>query len=324
MVTQERDSLGRRSRTTPQSTGKHITPQEADLLWFRKLYDHGSLPSSYLLQYSQHLRRSRKRASERLTDLFNEAETKHGGRYLERPPQQFRTIDSRYNQLVYDLTPAAATALRVADPDLPTRGAPSGPWLHQCMVSCVTASIELATLDRADISYIPQHQILERAKTELRYPVTFQMTNTAQAITKDLIPDALFGLQYHTAKGDRFRFFVVECDRSTEPATTTNWNRKSWLRSFLQYREYVGRGAYKTHLKLTAPLLALNVSTDAKRLDKMIAVTDKESGDAGNSYLLFQHIRNFGPIFKPSDPMMELLELPWRRAGQGVFNIDVL
>ena len=97
------------------STGKRITPQPADLLWFRKLLEHGPLPSSYLLAYTRHLRRSDKRATERLTDLFNEAETRHGGPYLDRPPQQFHTIDSRYNRLVYDLAPAAVTALRAAD-----------------------------------------------------------------------------------------------------------------------------------------------------------------------------------------------------------------
>ncbi len=105
MVTSERDSLGRRKRTTPISTGKRITPQEADLLWFQKLYEHGPLPSSFLIAYAEQLRRSTKRSTERLTDLFNEDETKHGGRYLTRPPQQFRTIDSRYNQLVYTLPP---------------------------------------------------------------------------------------------------------------------------------------------------------------------------------------------------------------------------
>ena len=97
------DALGRRTRLQPTTTGKSITLQPADLLWFQKLYEHGPLPSSFLLTYSQDLRLSQKRATERLTDLFNEETTKHGGRYLERPAQQFRTLDSRYNQLVYGL-----------------------------------------------------------------------------------------------------------------------------------------------------------------------------------------------------------------------------
>jgi hypothetical protein len=98
------DTLGRRSRLIAQSTGKRVTPKERDLLWFQKLREHGPLPSSFLLDYAKNSHRSEKRAKERLTDLFNEDNTPHGGPYLSRPPQQFRTIDSRYNQLVYDLT----------------------------------------------------------------------------------------------------------------------------------------------------------------------------------------------------------------------------
>ena len=125
------DALGRRTRLEPTTTGKSITLQPADLLWFRKLYEHGLLTSSFLLAYSQRLRLSQKRATERLTDLFNEDNTKHGGRYLERPPQQFRTIDSRYNQLVYDLRKPAIVALKEAGQLPSAQGAAAGPWVHQ-------------------------------------------------------------------------------------------------------------------------------------------------------------------------------------------------
>jgi hypothetical protein len=105
---QRYDAIHRRKRTRPVSTGKRVTPQDRDLLWFQKLHEHGPLPSSFLLAFAQDMRRSEKRAKERLTDLFNEDNTAHDGTYLSRPLQQFRTIDSRYNQLVYDLTPSAS------------------------------------------------------------------------------------------------------------------------------------------------------------------------------------------------------------------------
>ena len=321
-MNQPLDALGRRQRTRPTSTGKRVTPQEADLVWFSKLQEHGPLPSSYLLAYTAEMRKSQKRAADRLTDLFNEEETKHGGRYLERPPQQFRTIDSRYNQLVYDLAPAARKALTEADQAIAASTKPSGPWLHRFMVSCVTASIELSTQGRPDITYIPQHQILKRADAELRYPVVFTEPGSGQTITKDLIPDAVFGLQYHTPGGSRFRFFALECDRATEPATTTNFNRKSWLRNLLQYREYVGNAQYKKHLNLTAPMLVLNVTTDEKRLQKMVAVTEGEVGESGNSFLLFRHTPGFGPVFKPPSPLTDLLGSSWQRAKQSLFRID--
>ncbi len=139
------------------------------------------------------------------------------------------------------------------------------------MTSCITASVELATLDRKDITFIPQSQILARAEVELRFPVTIADPATGWIGPKDLIPDAVFGLRYRTANGDRFRFFAVEADRATEPTTSSNWNRKSFERNLLQYDAYVAGGAYREHLGLTAPLLVLHVLSDAKRMERMVA-----------------------------------------------------
>lgn len=312
------DTLGRRQRTRPTSTGKRITPQSSDLIWLQKLAEHGPLPSSYLLTFTRHLRRSEKRATERLTDLFNEENTKHGGRYLDRPPQQFRTIDSRYNQLVYDLTNAGHRAL--SDFGTPVRPInTAGPWLHRFMVACTTASIEIGTLTRPDLSFIPGHQVLARADTELRCPVRIA-DDRSQPITKDLIPDALFGLAYHTIHGDRFRFFVVECDRATEPTTSPNWNRKSWRRSLRQYQAYIAEARYRDHLRLTAPLLVLNVCSSRDRMDKLLAVAETEFGPV--SYQLFRTFEDFGPIWRPPHPNLDLLSGAWQRAGLAPFRID--
>ncbi len=128
------DTLGRRSRLTPQSTGKRLSLQPRDLLWLQKLHEHGPLPSSFLLAFAKGTHRSEKRAKERLTDLFNEDHTPHGGAYLSRPPQQFRTLDARYNQLVYQLTPAAERALKQAGLWNGRHAARQGPWLHGFMV----------------------------------------------------------------------------------------------------------------------------------------------------------------------------------------------
>lgn len=108
----DHDTLGRRGRLMPTSSGKRVSPTERDLRWFAALAEHGPLPSSFLLAFSRGSHASEKRARERLTDLFHEDNTPDGGPYLIRPPQQFRTIDSRYNQLVYDLAPAGWQALQ--------------------------------------------------------------------------------------------------------------------------------------------------------------------------------------------------------------------
>lgn len=290
-------------------------------MWFRKLHEHGPLPSSFLLQYAKDTHRSEKRAKERLTDLFNEDNTPDGGPYLTRPPQQFRTIDSRYNQLVYDLGPAAKKALKRKGDWNERAAAHSGPWLHGFMVSCITASVELATRDRNDIAFLPQSCLLERADADLRYATRIIDPTTGRTCKKDLIPDALFGLQYETPEGRRFRCFVVEADRSTEPATSKNFNRKSWERSLLQNEAYLPTGAYRDHLRLKAPLLVLNVTTDANRFEKMMNLVSRQ-GSPLSALMLFQTWEDFGPVFRPPLPNDALLHEHWERADKPALRID--
>lgn len=310
----DNDTLGRRSRLAANPTGKRVSSTQRDLLWFAKLAEHGPLPTSFLLEFSDGSHASDKRARERLCDLYHEDNTPDGGAYLMRPPQQFRTIDSRYKQLVYDLAPAGWRALKRSGVDIAQYSAPSGTWLHRLMTGCITASIELACIKRDDISYIPQSQILKRAATALRCPVTFADPVTKRLMTKDLIPDALFGLRYHTPDGDRFRFFAVEADRATEPTTSSNWNRKSFLRNLLQYDAYVADGAYRQHLNLTAPLLVLNVLSDQQRMERIVECVAK-SYPHGNSFMLFQAWEDFGPAFRPPRLKASLLMGVWARGG---------
>lgn len=314
------DELGHRSRLYAQPTGKRVSPTKRDLRWFAALAEHGPLPSSFLLAFAGNSHRSEKRARERLTDLFHEENTPHGSAYLTRPPQQFRTIDSRYNQLVYDLAPAGWRALGKGKG---AQATPSGPWLHRFMTSSVTASIELATLGSDDVSYIPQSAILARAETDLRYPVTITDPGSGWRGPKDLIPDVVFGLQYHTPQGDRFRFFAVEADRATEPTTSSNWNRKSFERNLTQYDAYVAGGAYRDHLGLTAPLLVLNVLSDSKRMGRQVEFVAGRYPH-GNAFMLFQVWEDFGPVFRPPAPNSDLLAGAWLRGGTKPFCIGAL
>lgn len=301
------DAIKRRSRTKPTSTDKRVTAQPRDILWFEKIHQHGPLSTSFLHAFSKHVHHSEKRAKERLTDLFNEDNTPQKGTFLIRPNQQFKTIDSRYNELVYDLTPASISVLKDAGLWDEQSGKQSGPWLHNYMVSCITASVELATLECDDITFIPQSKILVRANTELRYSTHFNETSGGKIIAKDIIPDALFGLEYTHSGQKYFRFFLVEADRGTEPTTSKNFNRKSHLRNLLQYEDYIGNGRYKDHLNLTAPLLVL---------------TEEVASGHSNPYMLFQYFEEFDENFKPPKPKLGFVHSGWQRAGQSNFNIS--
>ncbi len=317
---QNHDAIGRRKRDRPVSTGKRVTPQVRDLLWFQKIHRHGPLSSTYLHAFSKHLRRNEKRARDRLTDLFNEDHTPHGGPYLSRPWQQFQTYDARYQYLIYDLTPAAEAALKDHGMWSGYVNPHSGPWTHRYMVSAITSSIELAAIADPKLTYVPQEAILERADTSLRYPVPFKNPVTGKTETKDLIPDAIFGLEYKQANGSKYRFFIVEADRATEPSRSSKFNRKSHLRNFLQYREYIGQGLYKKHLKLTAGIMVLTVTTNRRTLENMIKLVG-ETSKRGNSYLLFQTCENFGRYFKPPKPITKLMTGMWKRARLPEFDL---
>jgi hypothetical protein len=310
------DSMGRRYRASPVSTGKRIRPSDRDILLFDKLHRHGPLSTPYLVAYSQLLRKSVTRAKDRLTDLFNEDDTPHNGTYLDRPWQQFETLDARQNDLVYSLTPQSERVLKEEDMWSDYAPHPGGSWKHAYMTSCITASIELATLETENIRFIFQDEILAKNNTVFKFPVT------VKGVTKNLIPDALFGLEYTYGDKKYYRFFLVEADRATEPGKAQNFDRKSYTRTILQYREFVGKGQYKEALGLSAGLLVVNVTTSERRHRNLLELTKELSESSGNNYLLFQFSPEFGRYFHPPHILHELFTNGWERAGRAPFFLN--
>ena len=201
------------------------------------------------------------------------------------------------------------------------------------MTSCITASFEIGTLGTS-MRYIPAYRILERASvktgrsySELSFPVPMCDMQTGEVMpspatgepyTRDLKPDALFGLEYQKPDGSSYMFFAVEADRATESHTSDTTNRKTFTRSVLQYRQFVGAGLYKKYLQLTAPMLVLYITTgSAQRMQHMLGIVEELSANGWNSYLCFQNQPAFGVPFKPVRPVCGLLYEPWMRAGNG-------
>lgn len=316
-----KDSLGRRDRRRPNSSGKRVRLMPRDVTWLEALHRHGPLASSFLIEFAKPLGMNTKRAQERLADLFHEDNTAHGGSYLQRPAQQFQTLDARYNQVVSDLTPAGCNALKQSGVWRSQSGPQGGPWWHKFMIASITASIELACDARSDVYFIPQSKILKRAESKLEVDVRFTDPATEKSALKVLKPDALFGLEYRDRGQSKFRFFVVEADRATEPLSTKSFNRKSARRSFAQYRTYIEDGVYKRHLNLTAPLLVLNVTTSAARREALVK-TLLSDAPLGNDYLLFQSWESFCPPPSVPRPNATLLTGGWSRAGRSDLKID--
>lgn len=294
---------------TRQPTGKRIWLQDRDILWFQKLHEHGPLPTSYLHAFTQRLGWDKSRALKRLADLFNE------GGYLDRPKQQFETIDARFNQIVYGLGERGEAVLKEEGSFSEYASAPSGPWVHQHMVACVTASLELAIDVTTGLRFLPQHRILERAQTGLQVPVSYSDPDTGERHSGYLRPDAVCGVIFEEGRERRCVLFAIEADRHTEPVRSGNLARKSIYRSILQYREYIGRGLYKKHLNLSAPMFVLTVTTSDRHMQGMIDLVTDIAPSRKNSFMCFQTVPEFGRPFRPPQPLLDLFDGPWQRAG---------
>ena len=245
----------------------------------------------------------------------------HEGNLLSKPGKQFDPMDARHNQLIYDLNEHSIQILREEGGYSDRAPACSGPWKHRAMVSSITASIELATYGK-NIRYIPQHEILDQLGTTLRIPVTIRNDRLARDEQHDLIPDAMFGLEYDEAGRKSYIFYLVEADRGTEPLKVKNLARKSYLRSIQQYRKLIGGKHYKAHFGLNAGLLVLNVTTSEERMKNLIELVAESSDSGCNTYMLFQTAPLFGTYFKPPKPIPDLLTGPWYRAGHAPFYLN--
>lgn len=291
------DSVGRRLRHKRVPEGRRVILTERDLAWFSALHRHGPLPSSYLHEFTKDTHTNFKMSTSRLKLLFHENPS-----YIDRPFRQFETLDPRGNELVHALTEHSVVALKELGLWSAYAPNPGGPFRHQLMVSCITASIELNAHEKG-WRYIPQHQLLERAGTEL-----------AVEIGGLLRPDALFALEIE----GKYLVFFLEADRATEPLGTRDI-RKSFRHNVEQYRRLIGNEFYKEKFNLKASALLLNVTVSEKRRDHMTKMV-AQFHPHGCTYILSHALPAFGTYFKPPR-IMNLLDVKWQRASNPEYQI---
>jgi hypothetical protein len=311
------DTLARRPRYGRISTGRRIAPTEADVLTFEVLHRHGPLPSTFIHQFTKHVRQSEGRTKERLGHLYHEDNTPHGGPYLERPWQQWQTMNARYQPAVSEVTPFAEQVLKehglLAEEFKPQAGVQ---YAHRFMVACITASIELATKQDSTLRFISEQEVLARSPNKtLEIPCSISYTNPRtgkrSALEKPLIPDALFGIEYGQGS---YRFFMLEADRDHEPIRRADLQETSYLRKVLQYREVIEKGLYKRHFGMTAGMLVLNVTTNFQHMRNIIELVSDITNGKGSPYLLFKTMPQFGKYLTVPPVSHELLTAPWLRS----------
>jgi hypothetical protein len=305
------DTLERRNRYAPSPTGKRISLKNRDRAWLELIARHGPLPSHYLHAATENIHPNLKVSLTRLTDLVSETNTPHGGAYLRRPHMQCAIENARNRPLIYDLSEYGWAAMEKSRSDVVRA---SGPFRHQVMVACVTASIEIACISRKDVDYIPAERFLP-STNRLGFDLKITNPSTDKAERHRVVPDQLFALAYQTDQGTRYRAFAVECDRATEPVISPKLARKSYLRSYLQYRELVGSRSYKKQYGLNCPLLVLNVMISQTRQWRFMDLVQQHAPQ-GNAYMLFKTETDFEAAFVPPKTLAGLLTDPWERVGK--------
>jgi Replication-relaxation len=294
------DTLGRRTRDKRQPTSTsthHVT--DRDLEWLSFLHRHGGrLPTSYLHESSKHTHKCRYRAQIRLRDLFNEM------KLIDRPFQQFETLDPRYNELVHEVSPKGLAVLK--DENLYSDYAPTmrGSFKHQVMLSCVSASFELNARQYGFV-YTPQHVLLERLGKDHKIE-----------LAKDVFtPDEVFML----SKDGKNLLIFLEIDRGTEPTESDNKRRKSWTRSVAQYREFIGHKQYKSRFGVDCGALLMVVTVSAAKQAGILDAVAKEF-DGPCNYILTHYLPEFGRQFHPPK-LLDMLAVGWKRYQHPDFKL---
>lgn len=256
------DTTGRRCRFAPMPSGKRIVLGDRDMEILRWLYRYRYLRQSHLLKLLRP--RSSKRFVERLGDLYHETG-------LVNRPTAASSFDVRATPMLYEITPlgvewlAAQGALphRAVTFSRQSRRAFSPQLPHTMMIIEALLKIEQATFMVDGERFVPVDEILERAPETTRaapnpMAVPVVLTGSGKGVGKKscLIPDALYGIEYEIDGEKLYRFWALECER-TSPAWRSTNAASSTAAKQAAYDNLIASGACRTYWGI--PNLKLNV-----------------------------------------------------------------
>ncbi len=283
-------------------TGKRIELTARDIEIFKLLSRYRYLRSTYIHAFVGGA--SETRFKERLGDLFHEG-------YLDRPAQQWEFADARHTPVVHECGRAAVQALRAGGVALEGANTlladnPHRQFLHSLMICEALASLELGIRAKPFLRLIGWPEILGRAPEATRSsPTPFRLPVPYGGY---LVPDGLFGIEYHSGGTKTCRFFALEADRGTMPVSRSNPNQTSYLGKVAAYREVIDRQVHKSHVGIPN-LLVLTLTTSETRMTEMLKRLDGQAGS--HAAFLFKAVRDDAP----RQPISTLLIEPWQRAG---------
>lgn len=269
---------------------KPLTARE--LRWLRHVAVHGPQSSEFLLELCSDTHTCRDTGKRALQGLRE-------GRWLRLPLQQQNIAKADFNPHVYDLTPKGVLHLKgLGDTDTVR---PTGHWWHAFLTASMTATIAIEA-ERRGFRYLPAHEILSRNGTTLAVPIGQQK----------LIPDQFFAIDY----AGRFRSFVLEVDRGTEPYASEG-ARKSLRRMISCYRDLTVKDALRRHYRLKSPLLILFAFSAPERATKCLEFLE----EASEAFAATCLVGVMPSGFVRFAGMREAVMGPWRRFGHPSFHL---
>ena len=314
-------------------TGKRLCLTRRDLEIFQLLDRYRFLRSTFLHAF---VGGDRTKLIERLGHLF------HEGGYLNRPEQQWQTVNARYQPAVYELADRGCAALRehgLASDDSSTwlakgRTGAHRQFAHSLMICDILAAIELGTLTTDALAFVSWRDILAKAPQHtrcsdnpFRIPVpaisyTDPTTGRVRSARNfHLVPDGLFGLSYLQDRRASYRFFALEADRNTVPVRRANLGQTSYLKKLLAYRTINAKRIHETHLGIPN-LMVLTVTSNETHMRNIMSVLDELTDGRGSASFLFKTHPTLQSFDRAPSPAPAMLSEPWERVGHARFDIS--
>ena len=218
--------------------------------------------------------------------------------YVERPVAQVasRLLYEGSRPTIYGLTRKGASLLRQHGEDVrrrlldgidKVRGAGWRFIEHTVAIAEFWVALELAARNREDLRILERSEILEDApKSKRDRLVRLEASVRIAGVLKrnSVVPDALFGLRMNDEKES---FFMVEIDRGEMPVERfKNTQRTYFSKKMLTYYE-ANRQQRHVHDLGLDNFRVLTVTTDRRRVDKMLETLDAITEGRGSNMFLF-------------------------------------
>jgi hypothetical protein len=183
---------------------------------------------------------------------------------------------------------------------------------HQVMVDDVMLSIE-AACKRAGLAFRHRDQILKGSDFVLPANISWKFGNRIETYRRPVAPDELFSI------GDTY--FVLEADRGSETIEATTFeNKKSALRSLLQYRDIFTNRAYQTAWNIPN-LMVLFAFDNVNHMRNVMRCMEGTLKGKSRGMLFAAYPSLGSPIASP-EPLLTILQDPWLRVGHEPFIIN--